>query len=90
VCQALEVKLQTSPTIDLGLVTPDSDGPAVTLSPRLRHSDARYLVAYGGHDVEVLRVEHIVVSTGTDFWCSGRCRGSHRSGGWMVSWLQQR
>ncbi len=68
VCQALEVKLQTSPTIDLGLVTPDSDGPAVTLSPRLRHSDARYLVAYGGHDVEVLRVEHIVVSTGADFF----------------------
>lgn len=68
VCQALEVKLQTSPTIDLGLVTPDSDGPAVTLSPRLRHSDARDLVAYGGHDVEVLRVEHIVVSTGTDFF----------------------
>lgn len=68
VCQALEVKLQTSPTIDLGLVTPDSDGPAVTLSPRLRHSDARYLVAYGGHDTEVLRVEHIVVSTGADFF----------------------
>jgi hypothetical protein len=68
VCQALEVKLQTSPTIDLGLVTPDSDGPAVTLSPRLRHSDARYLVAYGTHDTEVLRIEHIVVSTGIDFF----------------------
>jgi len=68
VCQALEVKLQTSPTIDLGLVSPDSDGPAVTLSPRLRHCDARYLVAYGGHDGKALRIEHIVVSTGIDFF----------------------
>jgi hypothetical protein len=32
-CQAVEVKVQTSATIDLGLVSPDSDEPAVTLSP---------------------------------------------------------
>jgi hypothetical protein len=68
VCQALEVKLQTSPTIDLGLVSPDSDGPAVTLSPRLRHCDARYLVAYGAHDGQALRIKHVVVSTGADFF----------------------
>lgn len=68
VCQALEVKLQTSPTIDLGMVTPDSEGPAVTLSPRLRHCDARYLVAYGSHDGRWVRIEHVVVSTGADFF----------------------
>lgn len=68
VCQALEVKLQTSPTIDLGLVTPDSEGPAVTLSPRLRHCDARYLVAYASLANAALRIEHIVVSTGADFF----------------------
>jgi hypothetical protein len=68
ICQALEVKVQTSPTIDLGLVAPDSEEPAVTLSPRLRHADARYLVAYAVHDTAVLRVEHIVVSTGADFF----------------------
>lgn len=68
VCQALEVKLQTSPTIDLGLVTPDSHEPAVTLSPRLRHSDARYLVAYAVHEADVLRIQHIVVTTGEDFF----------------------
>ncbi len=67
VCQALEVKVQTSSTIDLGLITPDSDEPAVTLSPRLRHSDCRYLVAYAVHDTAILRVDHIVVSTGADF-----------------------
>lgn len=68
VCQALEVKLQMAPTIDLGLVTPDSEEPAVTLSPRLRHCDARYLVAYAVRHGTVLRVEHIVTSTGADFF----------------------
>lgn len=67
-CQALEVKVQTSPTIDLGLVSPDSQEPAVTLSPRLRHSDVRYLVAYAVHVRDELRIEHIVVSTGADFF----------------------
>ena len=37
VCQALEVKLQQAATIDLGMVTPASEEPAVMLSPRLRH-----------------------------------------------------
>jgi hypothetical protein len=68
VCQALEVKLQTSSTIDLGMVTPDSGGPAITLSPRLRHSDSRYLVAYAVHDNTTLRITHIVVATGADFF----------------------
>jgi hypothetical protein len=68
VCQALEVKLQTSPTIDLGLVTPDGAEPAVTLSPRLVHSDARYLIAYATHEKDMLCIEHIVVSTGADFF----------------------
>ena len=68
VCQALEVKLQTAPTIDLGLVSPDSEDPAVTLSPRLRHCDTRYLVAYAVHDHAVLDIEDIVVLTGADFF----------------------
>lgn len=68
VCQSLEVKLQTAGTIDLGLVTPDSEEPAITLSPLLRHCDARYLIAYAVHDKDVLRVEHVVTSTGADFF----------------------
>lgn len=68
VCQALEVKLQLAGTIDLGLVTPDSQEPAVTLSPRLRHCDARYLVAYAVHEDDVFRVEHVVTATGSDFF----------------------
>jgi hypothetical protein len=68
VCQALEVKLQCEGTIDLGLVSPVSKKPALTLSPRLRHCDARYLVAYAVRDGEVLRIDHIVTSTGQRFF----------------------
>lgn len=68
VCQALEVKLQVAQTIDLGLITPDSEEPAVTLSPRLRHCDSRYLIAYARREDSVLRVEHIVTTTGADFF----------------------
>lgn len=68
VCQALEVKLQLAGTIDLGLVTPDSQAPALTLSPNLRHCDARYLVAYAAREDDVLRIEHVVTTTGADFF----------------------
>ena len=69
VSQALEVKLQTSPTIDLGLVLPTDPGPAVALSPALQHCDARYLVAYGQVDRSgVTTIDEIVVVTGADFF----------------------
>ena len=42
-CQALEVKAQSSPTIDLGLVIPTSEEEARGLSG-LRHCDVRYCV----------------------------------------------
>jgi hypothetical protein len=68
VCQALEVKLQSAATIDLGLVSPDSEAVALTLSPRLRHCDARYLIAYAVHEDDVFRIEDIVTSTGQSFF----------------------
>jgi hypothetical protein len=68
VCQALEVKLQLAGTIDLGLVTPDSREPALALSPRLRHRDARYLVAYALHEGGVFEIDHLVTTTGADFF----------------------
>lgn len=68
VCQALEVKVQLAGTIDLGLVAPDSQEPAVTLSPRLRHCDARYLIAYAVLEDGVFRIEHVVTTTGVDFF----------------------
>jgi len=69
VCQALEVKLQTSPTIDLGLVCPDSTGVATGLGHGLRHCDARYAVFYGrplGPDR--ITLSSLVVTTGADFF----------------------
>lgn len=68
ICQALEVKLQLAGTIDLGLVTPDSQEPAMTLSPRLRHCDVRYLIGYALHENDVFRIEHVVTTTGADFF----------------------
>lgn len=65
--QLLELKLQTSPTIDLGLVSPDSP-ESLSESPDFHHCDVRYAVFYGvpmGHGV---RLEHFVLSTGEDFF----------------------
>ncbi len=68
--QALEVKLQTSPTIDLGLISPDSEDPAVSLGRGLRHCDTRYLVAYGERsaDLQTVEITAVVLSTGRDFF----------------------
>ena len=67
--QALEVKLQTSSTIDLGLILPSDTTPARALGPRIRHCDARYLVVYGqilpSGEVEM---QALVLSTGADFF----------------------
>ena len=69
VSQILEVKLQTSPTIDLGLILPSDTTPIRSLGSKIRHCDARYLVVYGkilaSKEVEV---HSLVLSTGTDFF----------------------
>ena len=73
VSQALEVKLQTSPTIDLGLVLPTDTGPAYALGPLIRHCDARYLVAYGEPgDRGETTITAVVVTTGMDFFTEFR------------------
>lgn len=67
--QALEVKLQMSPTIDLGLVTPNSTEPAESLGYGLLHCDVRYAIVYGvpRGSTEVL-ITCVVVSTGEKFF----------------------
>ena len=67
--QVIEVKLQLSPTIDLGLVSPDS----VTLTPdvglSIRHCDTRYVIAYGERITQHrIKIESLVLSTGSDFF----------------------
>jgi len=69
--QIVEVKLQTSPTIDLGLVTPDSsdelDLPAID-GKRLRHCDVRYAIFYGETDRTTVKLTQLVLVTGQDFF----------------------
>lgn len=68
-CQALEVKWQLSPTIDLGLVSPSDESPAQQVGEGIRHCDSRYAICYGERlSPERLRVDAVVVCTGEDFF----------------------
>lgn len=69
--QLLEVKLQTSPTIDLGLVLPSSKEK---LDIRQlgdfhpRHCDTRYALFYASIDGHSVKLTHLFVTTGADFF----------------------
>lgn len=68
--QILEVKLQTSPTIDLGIVCPDSEegiGFAVGSTP-IQHNDTRYAVFYAQTNNSHVTITNLVVTTGRDFF----------------------
>jgi hypothetical protein len=65
--QLLEVKLQMSPTIDLGLVSPDSTEPIADM-PEFRHCDVRYAVCYAETDRKRVLIRHVVLTTGEDFF----------------------
>lgn len=70
--QILEVKLQTSPTIDLGLVLPSSEEDLFIGSksiPYIQHRDARYAVFYGELEgTDSVKLTKLVVTTGADFF----------------------
>ena len=69
--QLIEVKLQTSPTIDLGLVRPNStellDVPQI-LGAQIRHCDVRYALYYGETDGSFVTLTNLVVTTGEQFF----------------------
>ena len=65
--QLLEVKLQTASTIDLGLVSPDDATPMGFL-PGVRHCDVRYAVFYGTIAGAAVRLDHLVLARGADFF----------------------
>jgi hypothetical protein len=69
--QLLEVKLQTSPTIDLGLVCPDStealDVPQIE-GRQIRHCDVRYALFYAGTDGKNVTLRHFFLTTGERFF----------------------
>lgn len=69
--QLLEVKLQTSPTIDLGLVRPDSLNPLdITMIDglQIRHSDIRYAIFSAVLERSEVTLTHLFLTTGADFF----------------------
>lgn len=78
--QLLEVKLQTSPTIDLGLVAPSSTEPVdldVLAEGSVRHCDVRYAIFGAQTDGTVVTLTRLALSTGEAFFkrfprCEGR------------------
>jgi hypothetical protein len=69
--QLLEVKLQTSPTIDLGLVCPNSQDPLDVpkiLSKQIRHRDVRYALFYATTDGSMVTITHFFLTTGEKFF----------------------
>ncbi|MDX5999705.1 restriction endonuclease [Shewanella oneidensis] len=69
--QLLEVKLQTSPTIDLGLVCPNSqanlDIEQLGLQ-QIRHCDVRYAIFYGYIVNGLVHITNLYLTTGEDFF----------------------
>jgi hypothetical protein len=69
--QLLEVKLQTSPTIDLGLVSPNSTAPLdvpIIQERQLRHCDVRYAVFYARVVAGKVELTHLFLTTGEAFF----------------------
>jgi hypothetical protein len=69
--QLLEVKLQTSPTIDLGLVLPNSEdrmdiGHVGDAHPR--HCDTRYALFFATTDNRMVTIRKLYVTTGQSFF----------------------
>ena len=69
--QLLEVRLQKSPTIDLGLVSPDSE-ELVDIPPvggvAMRHCDVRYAVFRAQIEIGIVVLNGLVVCTGESFF----------------------
>lgn len=69
--QLLEVKLQTSPTIDLGLVSPDSsellDLPKVS-GMQMKHKDVRYAIFGANLGEGQITITDCFLTTGADFF----------------------
>lgn len=69
--QILEVKLQTSPTIDLGIALPDNDSPIdfpKIGDKQILHRDVRYALFYGDTDGAKVELTNLLVTTGEDFF----------------------
>ncbi len=69
--QLVEVKLQTSPTIDLGLVTPSSTSPLdipKVGDVQIRHADVRYALFDAVTDGKDVTLRRLYLTTGEGFF----------------------
>lgn len=69
--QLVEVKLQTSPTIDLGRCDPASKAYLDLHKPgalRPRHCDVRYALFFAQADATQIELTHLLLTTGADFF----------------------
>lgn len=69
--QLIEAKLQTSPTIDLGLVSPNSEDVLVSTQlggNPIRHCDVRYALFYGHIQDGVVTLTNFYLTTGERFF----------------------
>lgn len=69
--QLLEVKLQTASTIDLGLISPNSETPLDM--PKIgnitvRHCDVRYAVFYGFIKNGIVEITNLILTNGANFY----------------------
>lgn len=65
------MKLQTSPTIDLGLVCPDSQSYLDIEqigNHQIRHCDVRYAIFYGHIENGFVHITSLYLTTGEDFF----------------------
>lgn len=67
--QLLEIKLQTSPTVDLGLISPGAADKVTVSGQSFRYADIRYAVVYGTVVGDKVRLDHLVLTSGADFFC---------------------
>jgi hypothetical protein len=68
--QLLEVKLQTAPTIDLGLVSPASEDPLdepQIAGRQIRHRDVRYAIFSAQTNGKTVTLTKLHITTGKDF-----------------------
>lgn len=80
--QLLEVKLQTSPTIDLGLILPSSEGRLDIQQigkHHPRHCDTRYAIFFAKTNGYEVKLTHLFVTVGADFFMRFRRFGGNIS-----------
>jgi len=69
--QLLEIKLQTSPTVDLGLVSPDSTellDTQIINGIHARHCDVRYAIFGATLSDGQVKITHLFLANGEDFF----------------------